>query len=360
MAAGTAGDVPDGADVVVIGSGSAGLTAALRAASLGASVLLLERATTLGGTTAISGGVIWAPCHFAMHWLDAGDTPAAARAYILGEGGALDEALVDAFVANASLMARFVEEHTLINWIPLPWPDYHSEAEGASVRGRCSRARSPPAPSGTLPTSCSPRSRRGRGIRFPLRGCWHGCTACGSRGERSSVACWKGACGSVSRSGRAFARSVSRVPADRGGRRRRRLNRGRANRPGRSRRHPRERRFRVVGRAGGRTSRLAVRPPALAPGPRGGGARDGGRDRRRCRASRRGVVDAGLCRDRRRFRGCARRTPPSGRPWAPGHDRREQARRAVPPTSRRATATSGVRCGASTRRRASASTIPPG
>ncbi len=133
MAAGTAGDVPDGADVVVIGSGSAGLTAALRAASLGASVLLLERATTLGGTTAISGGVIWAPCHFAMHWLDAGDTPAAARAYILGEGGALDEALVDAFVANASLMARFVEEHTLINWIPLPWPDYHSEAEGASA-----------------------------------------------------------------------------------------------------------------------------------------------------------------------------------------------------------------------------------
>ena len=75
MAAGTAGDVPDRADVVVVGSGSAGLTAALRAASLGASVLVLERATTLGGTTAISGGVIWAPCHFAMHWLDAGDTP---------------------------------------------------------------------------------------------------------------------------------------------------------------------------------------------------------------------------------------------------------------------------------------------
>ena len=146
-------------------------------------------------------------------------------------------------------------------------------------RGRCSRGRSPPAPSATFPTSCSRRLRRGRGIRFPLRGCLHGCAACGSQGERSSEACWKGACDSVSRSGRAFARSVSRVPADRWTAS---STRSRASEPSGPIEASSSRAEVSSGRrAGGRTSRLAVRPPALAPRPRGGGARDGGRAPRR-------------------------------------------------------------------------------
>ena len=50
-------------DVVVMGSGAAGLSAATLASDAGAEVLLLERAPIFGGTSGVSGGIIWAPCN---------------------------------------------------------------------------------------------------------------------------------------------------------------------------------------------------------------------------------------------------------------------------------------------------------
>ena len=50
-------------DVVVVGSGAAGAMAALRAADLGLSVIIVEKAHKYGGTSATSGGVLWVPNH---------------------------------------------------------------------------------------------------------------------------------------------------------------------------------------------------------------------------------------------------------------------------------------------------------
>ncbi|WP_424309216.1 FAD-dependent oxidoreductase [Gordonia sp. (in: high G+C Gram-positive bacteria)] len=50
-------------DVLVLGTGASGLTAALAAADAGASVAVYEKADHLGGTTALSSGVAWLPAN---------------------------------------------------------------------------------------------------------------------------------------------------------------------------------------------------------------------------------------------------------------------------------------------------------
>ena len=67
-------------DVVVVGSGSAGAMAALRAADLGMKVLIIEKEQKFGGTSATSGGVLWIP----NHQLDGekGDSREATLAYL--------------------------------------------------------------------------------------------------------------------------------------------------------------------------------------------------------------------------------------------------------------------------------------
>src|SRR5688500_6677400 len=73
-------------DIVVMGSGAAGLTAALFAAERGAKVLILEKADLVGGTTAISGGQVWMPNNRflprdGVDGID-GDSPALAMQYL--------------------------------------------------------------------------------------------------------------------------------------------------------------------------------------------------------------------------------------------------------------------------------------
>ncbi|RYF56726.1 MAG: FAD-dependent oxidoreductase, partial [Comamonadaceae bacterium] len=48
-------------DVIVVGSGAGGMTTALTAKKLGLDVLVVEKGEHYGGTTALSGGGVWAP-----------------------------------------------------------------------------------------------------------------------------------------------------------------------------------------------------------------------------------------------------------------------------------------------------------
>jgi succinate dehydrogenase/fumarate reductase flavoprotein subunit len=69
-------------DVVVLGTGAAGLTAATLAADGGAEVLVLEKAAMVGGTTGVSGGMPWVPCNTHLADVDETDSREEALAYI--------------------------------------------------------------------------------------------------------------------------------------------------------------------------------------------------------------------------------------------------------------------------------------
>jgi len=61
-------------DFLAVGSGAAGMTGALRAHDLGAETLVVEKASLFGGTTALSGGVIWVPNNPCMEALGISDS----------------------------------------------------------------------------------------------------------------------------------------------------------------------------------------------------------------------------------------------------------------------------------------------
>ncbi len=124
------------ARVVVIGSGAAGLAAALSAREQGAEVTLLERSAVVGGTTALSGGVAWLPANHRAAELGIADSAAEARDYMRSLAiGDVNQGLVNTFVDDAARVGRHLEQ-TGLRWHALPYPDYHAERSGGKLGGR--------------------------------------------------------------------------------------------------------------------------------------------------------------------------------------------------------------------------------
>jgi 3-oxosteroid 1-dehydrogenase len=127
-------------DVVVVGTGAAGLSAALAASVKGARVLVLEKADVVGGTTAMSGGCIWVPRnHYAVK-MGIEDSREAVLDYIRAvspEGWHnTEEPLWATFVDRAPEMLQFVERHSPTRFTPNNEPDPYAEAEGGLEKGR--------------------------------------------------------------------------------------------------------------------------------------------------------------------------------------------------------------------------------
>ena len=124
------------ADVVVLGSGAAGLSAALAASAHGARTVLLEKGPLVGGTAALSAGVVWIPRnHLAA---DAGivDAPGEAERYIASlSNGRQRPELVAAFADAAPIVLRWLEDNTALRFVLIPYPDYHSKNPGALAKG---------------------------------------------------------------------------------------------------------------------------------------------------------------------------------------------------------------------------------
>lgn len=125
-------------DFIVIGSGAAGMTAALTAVLRGLHVLLLEKSSSYGGTTALSGGVIWVPNNPLMSKQGLSDSADEGLEYlkqVIGEG--IETAKVAAYLQHAPAMLAELQEKTAVSFtVADNYPDYYAEIQGGKTSGR--------------------------------------------------------------------------------------------------------------------------------------------------------------------------------------------------------------------------------
>jgi succinate dehydrogenase/fumarate reductase flavoprotein subunit len=109
----------------------------LTAYEQGADVILLEKSDLVGGTAAISGGVIWAPDNPVMRRAGLKDSAAAARAYFESLApGQLDPPVLDAFLGHCSEALAFLEREAPLEFSLLEgYPDYYLDRPGALESG---------------------------------------------------------------------------------------------------------------------------------------------------------------------------------------------------------------------------------
>lgn len=124
-------------DLIVVGSGAAGLATAITARKRGLEVLVLEKEPVFGGTTALSGGVLWIPLNTHGRKQNPADTREAVRTYMMQETGAYyDAAAVESFIDNGPRMVEFFERETEMKFVPTLYPDYHPDVAGGVDIGR--------------------------------------------------------------------------------------------------------------------------------------------------------------------------------------------------------------------------------
>ncbi|KZM68743.1 3-oxosteroid 1-dehydrogenase [Nocardia terpenica] len=125
-------------DVVVVGSGAAGMTAALTAAHHGLRAVIIEKAPHYGGSTARSGGGVWVPGNRALLASGRPDDREEARRYLYSiVGDAVPKERIDTYIDRGPEAIDFVLEHTplKLRWVP-GYSDYYPEAPGGNPHGR--------------------------------------------------------------------------------------------------------------------------------------------------------------------------------------------------------------------------------
>lgn len=129
---------PREADLVVVGTGIAGLTAAVTGAARGLSVLVLEKSEQIGGTSALSGGAVWVPNNHHMPEVGRQDSFEQAMTYLdRTVGNLVSRELKTAFLTRGPEAVRFVEANSRLRLSARrDCPDYLSDREGASLGGR--------------------------------------------------------------------------------------------------------------------------------------------------------------------------------------------------------------------------------
>jgi len=125
-------------DVLVVGTGASGMSAAVTAAFHGLEVLVVEKEPRFGGTTARSGGWLWIPGTRLATEQGIQESPGAAKAYLKHEATThFNEKRIDAFIENGPKAIDFFTRKTCVQFdMPAVFPDYHAEAPGGQQGGR--------------------------------------------------------------------------------------------------------------------------------------------------------------------------------------------------------------------------------
>ncbi|EKF25647.1 3-oxosteroid 1-dehydrogenase [Mycolicibacterium hassiacum DSM 44199] len=125
-------------DVLIVGSGGGGMTAALAADAFGLDALIVEKSAKFGGSTALSGGGIWVPGAPAQRREGYAPDPDGVFEYLRQiTGGLVSDARLRTYIDSAPEMMEFLER--LSPWFEFVWKpgyaDYYPDLPGGSELG---------------------------------------------------------------------------------------------------------------------------------------------------------------------------------------------------------------------------------
>ena len=126
-------------DVVVVGSGNGGMTAAITAHDQGLSVLIIEKSNLFGGTSATSGGGVWIPNNRYALEQNADDSIEDARAYIkhVSPEGKISSNLIETYLEKGPEMIDYLHENSQVRYQSLEhYPDYFPDDPGGKTGHR--------------------------------------------------------------------------------------------------------------------------------------------------------------------------------------------------------------------------------
>ena len=127
-------------DLVVVGSGAAGMAAALRAHDQGMKVWVVEKSPHYGGSTAMSGGVCWIPNNSTMTRPDSDQEALDYLLHITGEHG--DAEALAVYVRESQRMLAYLNKNSRVRFDAIEkYADYYAEAPGGKAGGRSMESR---------------------------------------------------------------------------------------------------------------------------------------------------------------------------------------------------------------------------
>ena len=125
-------------DLLVVGSGGGGMTAALVAKSKGLDVVVIEKTAFYGGSTARSGGGLWIPNNYLLEQAGVEDSFEKARQYMKNTvGERVAQKLQDAYLTHSPRMITWLRDNTCVQFQRTPnYADYYPERPGGVPASR--------------------------------------------------------------------------------------------------------------------------------------------------------------------------------------------------------------------------------